>query len=999
MKRANRTGKAAVAARLTILAVLVSLIVSGFRSETVSHSQTADPADQTSETSFGPGVITNTFSNTSPITIPEGGSATPYPSVINVSNVPSQLAQVTVTLNAMNHTFPSDIDIMLVGPQGQTAVIMSDVGGGTDLVGTNITLDDQAPTAIPATITSGTYRPTNSGLTDAFPAPAPIQDGSSALSVFQGTNPNGEWRLFVFDDVNVDGGTITNGWTLKLTAAISGQNTGGISIPESGMASPYPSTIDLAGFSDPVSKVQVHLTGFTHSSPDDVDVLLVSPSGRSVVLMSDAGGSTAVSNLTVSFDDSASGSLSDNAPILAGTYRPTDFEPGEAFPAPAPGGGPTGRTLSSLNGTNANGTWRLFVVDDSGANVGSVAGGWSILVRTTTGLVMIGGSGAATPYPAEFNVSGLPGSITKAIVTLRNFSHLVPDDVDILLVGPDGRRVVLMSDAGGSNEIGGVDLTFDDMAPSSLPDSGVIGGGVFRPTDHEPGDVFPAPAPAGPPTGNTLGAFYGGVPNGTWKLYIVGDGSTSFGTMAPTWEVILQTSTSACAHSVSPSVQAVPVGGGSGSFNVIQPTGCSWTATTTDSFISVTSGSSGGGNGPVSFSVAANQGPARTGTIDVSNGVLTRSFQIQQPSGCPLAVERSVVNFAGAGGNGALGVTAGAACSWQGSTVAGWVQITSAPQNGSGTLAFTVLPNLARTPRTTTIDIGSATVTVNQAPSRSAPFDFDGDRRTDISVFRPSNGEWWIAPSGQPGTATATHFGIEADRIAPADLDGDSKTDIAVFRDGVWYVLRSSDGTFTILGWGTAGDVPVPADYNSDGSAEFAVYRPSSGTWWILNGDGTFRSLAFGIDGDTPTPADYDGDGKADISVYRNAVAPGEQGSWWIIHSASNTVTQTIFGIPADIPVAADFDGDGRDNIAVYRPSTGVWYRSTDASRNYDAVQWGTGGDRPVTGDFDGDAKADPAVVRSGANLVWYVLGTTSGATAVQFGIPDDRAVPGAYIP
>jgi hypothetical protein len=101
-----------------------------------------------------------------------------------------------------------------------------------------------------------------------------------------------------------------------------------------------------------------------------------------------------------------------------------------------------------------------------------------------------------------------------------------------------------------------------------------------------------------------------------------------------------------------------------------------------------------------------------------------------------------------------------------------------------------------------------------------------------------------------------------------------------------------------------------------------------------------------------------------------------------------------VFGIQGDVPVASDFDGDGRDNIALYRPSTGIWYRSTDAARNYDAVQWGVPGDRPVIGDFDGDGRGDPAVVRFGSTAVWYILGTTSGPQAQTFGAPGDRPAP-----
>ena len=91
----------------------------------------------------------------------------------------------------------------------------------------------------------------------------------------------------------------------------------------------------------------------------------------------------------------------------------------------------------------------------------------------------------------------------------------------------------------------------------------------------------------------------------------------------------------------------------------------------------------------------------------------------------------------------------------------------------------------------------------------------------------------------------------------------------------------------------------------------------------------------------------------------------------------------------------ADYDGDGRDNVALFRPSTGVWYRSTNPATNYDSVQWGISTDKLAPGDYDGDGRADPAVFRDG---VWYVLGSVSGVQIVQFGNADDRAVPGAFV-
>ncbi|MGI8787428.1 MAG: choice-of-anchor Q domain-containing protein [Pyrinomonadaceae bacterium] len=135
----------------------------------------------------------------------------------------------------------------------------------------------------------------------------------------------------------------------------------------------------------------------------------------------------------------------------------------------------------------------------------------------------------------------------------------------------------------------------------------------------------------------------------------------------------------------------------------------------------------------------------------------------------------------------------------------------------------------------------------------SAFADFDGDGRSDISVFRPSTGIWYV----QQSTAgfTGVSFGQIGDLITPADFDGDGKTDVAVFRpsNGVWYLLRSSLG-FTGVAFGQAGDIPVPADYDGDGRADIAVFRPSNGYWYLQRSSLGFTGIAFGADGDKPAP-------------------------------------------------------------------------------------------------------------------------------------------------
>src|SRR5262245_23270719 len=145
-----------------------------------------------------------------------------------------------------------------------------------------------------------------------------------------------------------------------------------------------------------------------------------------------------------------------------------------------------------------------------------------------------GTSGNANAYPSTISVSGLTGQlITNLKVSFNNLSHTAPDNIDAMLIAPNGTRIYLMSDAGGVNGVNGVTLTFDDAAAGQLPATGTITTGSYQPTNVNQGDPDTIPgAPTTPPNvSTTLADFRGLNPNGTWELRVVDDAALDSGSM------------------------------------------------------------------------------------------------------------------------------------------------------------------------------------------------------------------------------------------------------------------------------------------------------------------------------------------------------------------------------------------------------------------------------------------------------------------------------------
>ncbi len=283
-------------------------------------------------------------------------------------------------------------------------------------------------------------------------------------------------------------------------------------------------------------------------------------------------------------------------------------------------------------------------------------------------------------------------------------------------------------------------------------------------------------------------------------------------------------------------------------------------------------------------------------------------------------------------------------------------------------------------------------------------FDFDGDGKTDVSVFR--QGTWFVNPSSAPSfhhapeAAFGVQFGQTGDVTVPADYDGDGKTDIAVWRAAAFanfYILNSSNNTFRAEQFGTSGDNPtISGDWDADGKADLAVYRGAAQSFFYYRPSAqtgiNFVPVQWGTAGDTPIFGDFDGDRKLDAAIYRPA-----NNTFYVRQSSNNAALIRQWGnAPTDAIFAGDFDGDGKSDFAVQRFSgaqAGTWFVAQSDGTNR-AFVWGIGSDTPVPADYDGDGKTDVAVFRR-SNRTWYILQSSTNTPQFSvFGAGTDFPLP-----
>lgn len=297
---------------------------------------------------------------------------------------------------------------------------------------------------------------------------------------------------------------------------------------------------------------------------------------------------------------------------------------------------------------------------------------------------------------------------------------------------------------------------------------------------------------------------------------------------------------------------------------------------------------------------------------------------------------------------------------------------------------------------------------VQRSAARS---DFDGDGKSDLVVWRPDTGYWYILFSGAEFDFSMHHgyqLGLPGDVPVVGDYDGDGIADLAVWRpaDGTWYFRMSSSGysVITSIQWGLAGDEPLSGDFDGDGRTDLAVYRPSAGIYFVLLSSSEFnRSAALsgspqsmvavkiGGLGHDVVVGDFTGDGKDDFGAVWQVIR-----FWSVKDSSGNLLYSLPWGEPGDTPIVCDWDGDGVSDRFMVRVSSGhnlEWY-GAQADGAVSVSSFGSLGDIPrCDTDYDGDGKGDQTVFRPQTGE-WFIRYSGTGEVVKHsFGLLGDIAL------
>ena len=931
-----------------------------------------------------------TFSNPSSIAIPSSGPASLYPSNITVAGLAAPVAKVTVTLTGFSHTYPADVDVLLVAPNGERLVLLSDAGANHDASNLTITLGDMAPSLAPSKIAlqSGTYRPTDyvaSGDPFTAPAPAvaagdravPIGDASFA-SRFAGISGNGTWKLYVVDDAGNDSGAISGGWSLSfspLTTATAGQ----LIISEFRYRGQfmdkdeYIEIYNASGAGHVVSALSG--TGYGVAASDGVTRCSI-PNGTFIP----AGGHFLCVNSAYSLASYPAGP----GPTTGDASYTTDI--------------PNSVGIAIFNNNTGGGSYSLANRLDA---VGTVSEA-NTIYKEGYGLVPLyntGGQYAFMRRPAGGCVGG-EWDINNCVSVLANqtmtpISTTAPADTnknekDFIVANH------FASDMGSGGRLGA-------PGPENLS-SPVTRSGTPN-LRHQKFDSC---------------AGLEQAPNVVRDF--TPDADAAFGTLEIRRQFTNDTG-SDITHLRFRIVDLTSVGAEAGVADLRARSSTNLTTFVDDAPC---------GNGPTTVLL---RGTTLEGPIHPLGGGYNSSLAVLAPPSSGYFPHGSAIGVRFVLGVMQFGVARfcvvpealpdaiGEPFCYIGSSDGGVIYTpgdfdkdrrADVPLYNSVTGAWTVLKSGGGA------FTSSSIVNLGGAGYTPMPGDYDGDNRLDAAVYQEATGQWSVLTSSSNFAGGFTiQWGGPGYRALPGDYDGDGQSDLALYRapTGLWAILLSSTGYTNTLstGWGGPAFTPVGGlDFDADGKADPTIYNEATGTWSVLKSAANYTTMltkSWGGVGYTLVPGDYDGDGKADFGVYSRRT-----GVWSVLKSslAYTTTLSVTFGAPGYVPMPADYDGDGRTDAGLRRLQTNAFTALTSSSGYGSAISrtFGTADDVPISaavlprssreidaGDFDGDFTSDLTVYNKTSGM-WSILTSSSGFMAPSdnsWGGSGYTPVPGDY--
>ncbi len=357
-----------------------------------------------------------------------------------------------------------------------------------------------------------------------------------------------------------------------------------------------------------------------------------------------------------------------------------------------------------------NGTDGVFTSDGTNATIGGTVAGAANIISANgeSGVEVFSGTGNNIRQNSIFSNTGLGIDLAGDGITAN--------DANDLDGGPNARQnfpVLTFCRGGATTQVIGT----LNSAPNTLFTIEFFLNAVCDPSGNGEGETF-----IGSTTVTTNGSG-----NASFNVtFMVASGGGQFATATATDPNNNTSEFSACrvvcVYSLSATSTTIGGLGGSSSVNVITPGGCDWTAVSNAAFITITSGSSGSGNGTVNFTVAVNPNNApRSGTMTVA-GITFTVNQDPNPAGCTLTISPMSQTVGAPGGTGMVSVMSTLPdCAWMAVSNDAFITITSGSSGmGNGTVNYSVAANPASTPRSGTLTVAGQTFTVNQDPAPCA---------------------------------------------------------------------------------------------------------------------------------------------------------------------------------------------------------------------------------------------------------------------------------------